>query len=143
MLKIIKNSLVNNIRKLQPYLLATTVLWTALILYLLLMPGEFVRGPRWFRGEDKVAHFALFAMWSCQVYLVLDQRLRKEISTLLAVLGGAVFFGIATEMLQTLMPRRAGDVQDFLADMIGAVIGLTVAYFLKKELICMENKLDK
>jgi VanZ family protein len=79
--------------------------------------------------EDKLAHLGMFAV---QAYLLLlgKSRRRERI-----VLSGASWqawligtgFGLATELLQHFaIPMRYGNLGDFLADSLGALLGVGV-----------------
>lgn len=109
--------------------------WTLLVLLLLLMPGSRVPNPgdalpfglpAWF---DKVVHGTLFFFEA----LLLDRswrRLPRFSRPLLAALAAAAGLGVATELLQVLIPARGLEFGDLLAN-LGAVTlyGLAVTRY--------------
>lgn len=107
---------------------------------MLLVPGSDIAEYYYFRHQDKVAHVALFSVWSLLLYMVFEW---KEVASVVSVL----LFGIAvagvTEWVQGYVPYRSSDLNDFLFDMAGIIIGLFFAYFIKKELLPAGKKFDK
>lgn len=101
--------------------------WTLLVGAILLLPGsETPTEVPWLRaleraGEDKVVHFALFA-----VLAALLGRWGRSAGfarpLLLAVLL-ATAYGAGTEALQTVVPGRSAEWLDLVADGVGALAG--------------------
>lgn len=109
------------------------MIWTGVMGYLLLTSATPKSSTWWFEGADKVAHFTLFSIWTFLLYGALSKG-PEDRSSLWKIVIAAVLFGLSTEIVQVYVPRRSGDEKDFLADMVGACLGLLVAYFLKKRL---------
>jgi VanZ family protein len=74
--------------------------------------------PEWL-PIDKLAHLLLFAVLAALLYLA---GLRAP----LAVLGAALY-GMTDEVHQMFVPGRSPDVRDWLADTLGAVLGVWAA----------------
>ena len=63
---------------------------------------------------------------------------QKAIGIALAI--GAVY-GILTEIMQeTLVPGRTGSVYDWIADVIGCLLGAIIAYFLLRDRNNLKNE---
>jgi VanZ family protein len=115
------------------------LLWTLLIAALTLMPGNYI--PRissfldWF-NPDKILHLILFGTYT---FLLLEGFRRQEGRTffkkrpiLLALFIGIVF-AIFTEVMQKhVIPGRNGNIYDFLADVLGSILGITAWRFTRR-----------
>ena len=110
--------------------------WAILILILTGVPGNYfptvVSFWDWL-SPDKVVHLVIFAV---QAYLIIygmqPQYLNKRQRYLFVIAGALVtiLFGLTTEVLQSyVFVGRDGNIFDFLADGLGALMGL-VAYYL-------------
>jgi VanZ family protein len=110
--------------------------WAILILFLTGVPGNYfptvISFWDWL-SPDKVVHLVIFAV---QAYLIIygmqPQYLNKRQRYLLVIIGtlATILFGLITEVLQSyVFIGRDGNIFDFLADGLGALIGL-VAYYL-------------
>ena len=109
------------------------ILWGIVILILSGVPGNYVPSvfgfPDWI-SPDKLVHIILYAVF----VFVLLRGLRKQYSKnevskrlIYSILGIGIAFGGITEVLQNLVfIRRNGNVYDFIADIIGCLIGLIV-----------------
>jgi len=100
------------------------VAYTAVVLALTLLPvPESVGGlfPRWF---DKVVHFGLFSTLAALLYW--DRVWSGRASSVSVVLLTSAMAGLI-ELAQGPLPRRTGDVWDFVLGVAGAVVGLVVA----------------
>lgn len=97
--------------------------WAVLIEVLLLWPSP-PEVPRLFRsiGFDKIVHAGLFAVQAVLGAWALEERGRSAWPALV----GAIAFGALTEVQQHLMPSRAMELGDFLADAAGAAVGLAL-----------------
>ncbi len=115
------------------------LLWTLLIAALTLMPGNYI--PRittfldWL-GPDKILHLLLFGIYS---FLLLEGFRRQHSHSLLqkhpifvALLIGIVF-AIFTEVMQMhVIPGRHGNIYDFLADVLGSILGIISWRFTRR-----------
>jgi VanZ family protein len=97
-------------------------LWAALILVLTSIPAPPV-APGGIPYLDKVAHFLLYAVQGWLVARAL--RTRRPLSLVGAMLGIAVF-GALDEWHQQFFARYP-DMLDWIADMIGASVGIAGA----------------
>jgi len=97
--------------------------WAVFIEVLLLWPSppDVPRLP-WGIGFDKIAHAVLFAVQAMLGAWALAESRRPAWPALV----GAIAFAALTEVQQQLMPSRAMELGDFLADAAGAVIGLAL-----------------
>lgn len=105
------------------------ILWTALILLLMGIPGD--RFPEiktfwdWLE-PDKLIHIFLFGIWA---YLIIRQNIpqyetaRKRF--LVVVLAAGIVLSATTEILQALVfINRSGNIFDFFANISGMVFGI-------------------
>lgn len=97
--------------------------WAVFIEVLLLWPSP-PEVPRLLRsiGFDKIVHAGLFAVQAMLGAWALDESRRAAWPALV----GAIAFGALTEVQQQLMPSRAMELGDLLADAAGAFIGLAL-----------------
>ena len=113
-------------QNLKPYALAA---WTALVLFLTLMPspGFGASGPAHY---DKAGHFFLFGIF---VYL-LQGNIRAVPAKKAAVsaLAGALF-ALMIEFLQNFIPGRSPDHWDLLAGAAGIAAFAAIAYAREKK----------
>lgn len=110
------------------------ILWTGGMLYLFFNTNNPDLGIEWFEGQDKVAHFGLFGIWSALVYVGFSNYFQKPIWWVLIL---AIGFALATELAQYYIPGRSSDWLDAGADLLGSLIAVFTVHFLKKELIRM------
>ena len=54
---------------------------------------------------------------------------------LLIVFGISVVVAAGTEILQGMIPYRSSDMMDFIADMIGVIVGILAAVIFRKIMI--------
>ena len=114
------------------------IAWTLLIVLLTLIPGNYI--PRistfldWL-GPDKLVHLFMFGIYA---YLLLEGFVRHKSPLLrknpvfISFLVGMVF-AIFTEVMQaTIIPGRNGNIYDFLADMLGCLLGYTIWRITRK-----------
>ena len=107
------------------------LLWTLLIAVLTLMPGHYI--PRittfWdWLSPDKLLHFLLFGTY---IFLLLEGFKRQRTYAFLqkhpVVMGLliGIIFAIFIEVMQKfVIPGRDGNIYDFLADMLGSILGI-------------------
>lgn len=101
--------------------LATGWLWVSVVIYLSLSPHP--PEPLTFSHADKLEHgfaYASLALWFAQLYL--STRQRGVVILLLVSLG------ITLEFLQGLSGYRMFEIADMLANSIGVLLGIGLAY---------------
>ena len=85
-------------------------------------------------GLDKVAHllmyatFAFLCLWGYRQQFVSNGIAYQRKALLIAVIIGIAYGGITELMQEYLVPSRTGDWIDFLADIIGTLVGTTIIY---------------
>lgn len=110
-------------------------IWTAIILYLTLVPGKFlVKTPLF--SYDKFGHMLVFIVWTALYWFVLDSSKKftqRQIYVRSAVVS--IVFGGIIEILQLLLPiYRSAELYDFVADVVGTLLALTVIVPVSKYL---------
>ena len=109
------------------------VLWAAFIMLLCGLPGSDLPNiDIWdIDIEDKIAHASVFAILGFLMVFGSVRRManpvisRKHTFTLILI---ASAYGALTEVFQGLFfPTRFADVSDFIANSIGAVLGILIA----------------
>ncbi|MBI2408524.1 MAG: VanZ family protein [Gemmatimonadetes bacterium] len=101
----------------------TAVLWAVLIEALVLWPSPpSVSTALWGLGGDKLVHATLFAVQAFWIARALAAQGRP----LWPAWVGATLYGAVTEWQQHFIPSRSMELGDFLADTVGAVLGLVV-----------------
>ncbi len=114
------------------------VAWAIVILILTGLPGNYFPEVKTFwdwLSPDKVVHLVIFGVQSFLIISGLRQQYlpkkRRYVSMLLVILVTSLY-GLLTEVLQsTVFVRRDGNVFDFLADGLGAFLGVLAYYLLK------------
>ena len=113
------------------------LLWTGLILFATLTPGD--RVPDSFFPNipyfDKIVHIGLF---SVQSFLMIKSfpeprkhsllKIKKMVFALLICLSIAVF----VEFMQKFVPGRSYELADLIANILGILLGLTTFEILNK-----------
>lgn len=90
----------------------------------LVTPGM---GPSEDMGLDKLAHTGAFGLLGAMAAIAWPGRLGAILAmAVLALLAGA------TELAQSLVPERNGGIADGLADVVGAALGITVVYLIRR-----------
>jgi VanZ family protein len=75
---------------------------------------------------DKALHLTEYAMLSALYWRALDgEGYTVRTSTILAVLAASIY-GATDEFHQLFVPMRSADVHDWLADSLGALVGVAV-----------------
>ncbi|MGD8321147.1 MAG: VanZ family protein [Gemmatimonadota bacterium] len=98
--------------------------WAAVLFLLSALPGVDDRIPILFPGEDKVAHFVLYAvLGACLAWGRRRGGSRLPVGVLL-LLG--VAYGASDEWHQAFVPGRDPSVGDWAADTLGVVLGYTI-----------------
>lgn len=121
-----------------------------MILVLTGLPGSCFPRVKPALGLDKLVHlgmYAAFAFITLWGYRKPYQENGKsyQAKALWVTLLVSVVFGAVTEIMQeTLIPSRSGSVYDWIADVIGSVIGVVFFYFFYRNRNNLRNTaLDK
>ena len=119
-----------------------TILFLSVIFILCFInPSDFPGAPVY--NFDKIVHALMFIGLSGVVFFDNKSHLRFRISEIRILLGTFLFpiaIGGLIEILQRYLTKnRSGDWMDFLYDVIGAIIGMEIAFiinhcFLKREI---------
>jgi len=72
---------------------------------------------------DKVAHITVYAVLSCAIGFASG---RRGFSAMAIGFAGALLVGLLDEASQMRLPGRSADVDDLVADAVGAALGTTV-----------------
>jgi len=115
-------------------------IWAIIVLILAIIPGNYIPEVQSFWSLlqwDKLIHLFLFAIFV--MLLINDLRKQNKLSflynnsILFSLLIGTVF-GLITETLQLYEPlQRNSNVYDFIADVIGCIIGIPLFYLIFKK----------
>ncbi|MBU3927568.1 MAG: VanZ family protein [Bacteroidetes bacterium] len=120
--------------------------WAILILILTGVPGSYFPEVRSFwqwLSPDKIVHLVIFGV---QVFLIIlgfkpqylnsKQRFKFVVGATIVT----ILYGLVTELLQHyVFIGRDGNIFDFLADALGAFLGLLTYYLLKMKKILNQN----
>ena len=102
------------------------VIWLFVVLFLSVIP---TRGPETGYPLDKLIHFVLYGITAIIFYRVLRLRTSLIKSTVLSIIL-ASFFGLAMELLQSVLPWREFSLLDELAN-IGGAFFFSILYALR------------
>lgn len=84
---------------------------------------------------DKVAHLSFYAIFSILWFLYLKSKIENTKKLFLVVFLLSVSFGIFIEFCQsTFTVNRQADINDAIANTIGATLGLLLMAFYNKRL---------
>ena len=116
------------------------------ILLLTGLPGSCLPKVKPVFGADKIIHLLMYAgfafatLWGYRrPFMEGDGRFRSKACWI--TLAISIAYGGLTEIMQeTIIPGRIGSVYDWLADVIGGVIGVTVFYFLFRKRNNLKNE---
>ena len=109
------------------------ILWTLVVLFLLSIPGNMLPNESHFSIPqfDKIVHISLFAGFVLSWNFYLSKRPLSSLQLLrwfffIFIMGNS--FGIGMEFVQKyFIPFRDFDMEDIIADMIGAGVGYGVS----------------
>ena len=93
--------------------------------------------------NDKIEHFGAYGLLSAILYLnLLFQEKFKLFSKYPATftLIVASLYGMVDELHQLFVPGRSADVRDWLADFIGAVLGVIIIRIILQKIKQIEDK---
>ncbi len=101
------------------------VLWAALILVLTSIPNPDVGGVG-FPGADKLVHAALYLVlgWLAARAALADAPRPRMAWVVVAI----ALFAAVDELHQLVIAGRSPEVLDWIADMVGAALGVVAAY---------------
>ena len=123
------------------------IVWVIFILIITGTPGSYIPEVvtfwEWLQ-PDKIVHVAVFGVLSFVIlYNARTQYLqsnRRYLYVIVAV-GVTAIYGLLVEILQRyVFIGRSGNVYDVLADIIGAIVGWLLFYWLIRKKIWMNNK---
>ena len=126
------------------------ILCAAVILLLTGLPGSCFPTVKPIIGLDKLVHMLMYAgfvfasIWGYrEPFRERGKAYRKKV--LWIALGIGIAYGALTEIMQeTLVPSRTGSVYDWIADVIGCILGAIIAYFFLRDRNNLKNEaLDK
>ena len=75
---------------------------------------------------DKVVHVFLFAMFAAIWARALGYHARPYVETI----GLSILFSVSTELVQSILPWRTGDVMDLIFNFVGVAGGVAVVRML-------------
>lgn len=84
------------------------------------------RAARRIEHADKVGHFVAYAILAALLYATGRMVLRSRVALVAAVFTLIAAYATLDEWLQTFVPRRTADVYDWIADLAGASVALTL-----------------
>lgn len=119
--------------------------WLLIITILSTYPGNKIPAPPFFQ-VDKVVHVLMYAPLSFFLVIAFfrqynNLKLRLKVSLLIIVF--AVFFGGIMEILQHyILINRSGNIYDFTANTIGAILGV-LSFPLIAKILPINKWLDK
>ena len=95
---------------------------------------------------DKVVHFLMYAGFSFitvwgyrKPFKERGKAYRKKLLWVVTVIG--IVYGALTEVMQeTLIPLRTGSVYDWIADLLGSIIGAIIVYFFLRDRNNLKNE---
>lgn len=122
------------------------VFCAAVILLLTGLPGSCFPKVKPIIGLDKIAHmimylgFAYITLWGYRKPYQENGKAYQR-KALWLVLAISIGFGALTEIMQeTLVPSRTGSVYDWIADVIGSILGVAIYYFFHRSGNNLQNQ---
>ncbi len=80
--------------------------------------------PMWFEHQDKVHHFGAYFMMSLLAWRSFKHLISSPIILALVSLVFCSLYGLSDEWHQSFVAGRSSDVMDWLADTMGASVGV-------------------
>ncbi|MFT5527442.1 MAG: VanZ family protein [Pirellulaceae bacterium] len=80
--------------------------------------------PKLGKYSDKYMHFAAYGVLAFLLAALCSIKWRIGFSLLLRVFLMVALYGFLDELLQVPIPGRMGDIQDWAADLLGALVGV-------------------
>ncbi len=93
-------------------------LYCGLIFWLSSQPS--LPSPELFSQQDKLAHMFAYAIMGWLAWRCFSHRLPKPLQLVVACIVFSSLYGAGDEWHQSFVPGRNADVQDWLADIVGA-----------------------
>ena len=122
------------------------VLCALVILVLTGLPGSCFPHVKPVIGVDKVVHVLMYAgfvfacLWGYRKPFKENGMAYRRKALWITLLIG-IIYGILTEIMQEfLVPGRTGSVYDWIADVIGCILGAIIAYFLLRDRNNLKNE---
>lgn len=82
---------------------------------------------------DKLAHAAVYCLLTASLIWAFERNKRLQVKTMWFSFAISCFYGILIECAQySFFPDRYFEVYDIIANIIGSLLGLIVAFFLIK-----------
>ena len=110
--------------------LAAAILWTAAIL---VVNSVSVSNPTWqlpFAGADKLTHAIMYAVAS---FTWRRSVVSSHDSATWRVVAGVSLLGALDEWHQRIVPGRSADLFDWVADVVGAWLGVALWHWLASQ----------
>jgi len=89
-------------------------------------------------GLDKVVHilmyasFAFICIWGYRKQFISNGKTYRKKALLLTTIISICYGGLTEIIQEFLVPSRTGDIFDFIADIIGTLIGMLIFYLFFK-----------
>jgi VanZ family protein len=101
----------------------------AFIFFASSVPGDQIPGHFW----DKLVHLLVYAVLGVLFLVPLAEGRLSQVTTRAAAMavGLSTLYGLFDEAHQAFTPQRSPDVQDLLADSLGAALGVAAILLLR------------
>ncbi len=114
-------------------------LYWALIFVLTTLPGHTL--PKTFKISDKIEHALAYFGLAFLLFLAFHFKRRHSLTKIAVLTFGIVIaYGAFDEIHQMFVPFRAAEWLDFVADVIGGLLGIWLANFFIIFSLKLENK---
>lgn len=115
------------------------VIWTVIILFLSLTPGNEIPVFNWkIVPFDVIVHLAVYAVLSHSMLVGFNKQrdfsyLRKKATII--VIGVTALLGLLLELMQIAVEGRYFDVKDIIANTLGVLIGVLAFKIIYKNIV--------
>lgn len=126
--------------------LLPAIFWTALIFAMCLVPGGSLPRVNWLSlfSIDKLVHMGMFVILVVLLIVGFKKQYKHQTLRSRAISIALLFsflYGIVIELLQAgVFPGRSADVNDVLANVIGAFLGVVLFRFIYGKEITLGKK---